>query len=1106
MRRSLLAAASIAALVSSQGWAQDATEIDEEVSAPVDTATAENGAPNDIVIGATGRVVLDAASQPGPAVLINSDNSVDIASGARIVLNDENSAGDDVPIDGAVGAQLNDGVIGDFTNNGQIELPDSYVAVDSETDTNEDGDPDGEADGPFATDQNKTGLLVGEVGGSGNEITGSVTNGASGRITVAGQDSYGVRVVTGLSGDLISNGSVAIRGENSTAISVEADIGGDVQIGAVSAQTPGGQGVDLDGDIGGGLRFTGALTVNGYRISQRVSEQLFQILDAGDDDIDAGSAVVIAGNVANGVFVSSNAAITQNSSGAPGVAIGSVNGTIRLGEVVLPDDFDSGRTDEDDDADALGYSIVNEGDVIANSLFDGRDSTAFLIGGFDDQGLRVVVLEAGGVLNTGNVTATAYDGSATGLRLGDGVRAEVGESLDLVNRGNISATASLGYENDGFGAEDQPDTPGVNEAAYGSGQAFALVLDADSQIRRILNEQGAIVARVSGGGRSATAIKVDSDAVETIDNRSVISALTSNLFEEWANGSEEIELVAIDARNHNGGLRVTQSVDLDDDGAPVRNATIIGDVLFGGGDDTLELRGGTMNGDVSFGAGADRLIIDGATLNGAITDSDADLVVDVANGTLTLTGSDTLSLTDATFRDGGVLELRVDTTARTAAFVDASGTVSFESGADLSVSLTNLIGENAEISIIEAGTLDLADETLLDATDAPFLYDASLDRDADNPDNVVLTLRRKTAEELGLDASRAAAYSEALAAFESVEALGAAFAGLRSQQDFFSAYNQLLPEYATSAIQFALASNDAAAGALSTRLANARLAPDELAGVWAQEFGYYADRSANAFGPGYRGQGVGLAIGLDRPVGPFYAVGFSVLGAASEVEEIDGFDEPMVALTGQIGTYAGLDLGGIDVSGAVAVGYDHFESERRIFIGDFNSANSAEWTGWHMSASAKAGRDFSFNRWTLRPEASLTYLSLFESGYTETVEDPDNNPLALIVDDRESAALLAAATFGVSRRFGNDTSWWAPSVSLGYRGDFLSEENETTAQFGENGSPFTLRSSTLSGSGVLVGFGLSAGSDYSTFSFAYDADVRDDFVRHVARLVIRLTF
>lgn len=1095
MRRSLFAAASITVLAAAPAWSQDATEIEDERTEPVDTATAgEDGTAADIVIASNGRVVLSGASgNTGPAVLINSDNSVELASGARVEVTDTNADGEDVDLDDATGVQMQSGSAGDFTSAGRIVLADSHAP--------EDADDDGEADGPFARDRNKTGFLAGEVDADGAPVAGqapvdgSVTFESGSRVEVGGQDSYGVRIASGLTGDLLALGGIGIRGERSTALSVEGDVGGDVQINTIDADTPDGHGAVIDAEVGGGLRLTGSINVNGYRIGGRLAEETFKILDQGDDDVDAGSAVIIAGSVRDGVFIGANAEIDLISGKGAAVEIGSSERTVTLGEAVLPDDFNAGtEPDEDEDPEALGYALVNAGAVTAQSPYDGRDATAFLIAGHDSNGvLRMVVLEAGGMENQGVVTAVSYDGVSRGVVFGEGASAVAAEDSGFVNRGEISATAALGYAEDGF----------ADGEAHGSGKAFGIVLAEGSQLNRLLNARGSIIARVVGGGESATAITVENDATGLIENTGLIQATATNISEDF---DAPVRLVAIDASTATQDLRIVQrAADAEGDEAPP-SPFIDGDILFGSGDDTLELRAGSAAGDVDFGAGENRLIVENATLTGGVTNSGA-LTLDVADGRLVLTGDKTLDLTEATFASGGVLEVEVNSTDRAAAFVNASGDVTFENGSALRVSLANLVGESADVDVITAdGTLSIADDEVLDTTDAPFLYNVTLTQSEDDPGTLVLSLQRKSAEETGLDASRAAAYDEALAAFEAVEGLGAAFAGVRTQQDFFNAYNQLLPEYATSAIQFALASNDAAAGALSVRLANARLAPDDLAGVWAQEFGYFADRASNAFGPGYRGQGVGLAVGLDRPMGPFYAVGFSLMGAASEVEEIEGFDEPMVAITGQVGTYAALDLGGFDVSGALGLGYDYFESERNILIDAFSSTNTAEWTGWHLSASAQAGRDFMLNNWIVRPEASLSFLSLFESGYTETVEDAANAGLALVVDDRESAALLGAATLSVARRFGTDVSWWAPSVRVGYRGDFLNDEAETTARFGESGAPFTLRSQTPAGSGVLLGFGLSAGSDYSTFSFAYDADVRDDFVRHVARLVIRLTF
>lgn len=1105
MRRRLFAAVSMTALLSAPALAQEVT-VEDERTEPIDTATADNGAPANLIIGTNGRVTL--RNVKGPAVRVNSDNNLTTDSTAIIEITDQDADGGDLPLNGAVGVQVDPGVMSDIIHGGQILLDDTYVPLASDDDedlidTNGDDEldsPDTEPDGPFALDTNKTGLLIGSVDTNYDPIagqagvTGDIENEATSLIRVEGQNSYGLRLATELDGHITHNGRVSIVGENSRGISLEGNVSGDVEIGAVDVVSPGGEGVAVEGDIGGGLRFDAAINVSGYRTTTRTIEELFTLFDEGDDNLNSGSAVIIAGNVSNGVFIAGTGEIRQFSGSGAAVDIGLGGETVTIGTTVVPDDFDQTDTtsDEDEDPDTTTFAVVNRGQVGSNGVFDGKATTAFLIGGRDSEGnLRAVILAGDGFENRGSITALSYDATATGMRVGEGTQGDT-----ITNLGAIEGRSLLGFVDDGF-AND----------AYKTGSAFGLVLEEGSAIQQILNDGGDIFATVQDGslGATATAIRIDSDTVDLVRNQGRIVAQTVAAPDDVT--STTVELIAIDARNHDGGLTVRQETLLDDNGDPVDAALEIeGDVLFGAGDDALELLGGSLTGDVDFGDGADRLVINGAELTGAIRDSDANLTIDVTNGKIVLSGTDSLSVTEANFNDGAVLEIQIDTSERSAAFFNASGTINFAEGSDLTVSLAGLIENVQEFELIQANTLMIADETILTTTEAPFLYNAEI-READgDPNTLILSLSRKTSAELGMNANEAAAYDEAFAAMTAIDSLGNAFAGVRTADAFFGAYNQLLPEYASSAIQFALASNDAAAGALNSRLRNARLSPDNLAGVWIQEFGYFADRNSTAFGPGYRGQGVGVAMGIDRPVGPFYAVGFHLVGAASEVEEIDGFDEPMVALSGQIGTYAALDLGGFDMSASFGVGYDYFETERSIIIDAFSTVNTADWSGWHVSASAQAGRDFEFGAWTLRPEANLTWLSLFESGYTEQNEDPDLRALALIVDDRESSVLTAGGTVTLARRFGTDISWWSPSVRLGYRGDLLGDGTDTVARFGETGNPFTLQSETLPGGGILAGFGLSAGSQYTTFTFAYDADVREDFVRHVARLVVRLTF
>jgi len=43
-------------------------------------------------------------------------------------------------------------------------------------------------------------------------------------------------------------------------------------------------------------------------------------------------------------------------------------------------------------------------------------------------------------------------------------------------------------------------------------------------------------------------------------------------------------------------------------------------------------------------------------------------------------------------------------------------------------------------------------------------------------------------------------------------------------------------------------------------------------------------------------------------------------------------------------------------------------------------------------------------------------------------------------------------------------------------------------------------------SGFIVGFSVAAGSAYSSIGFDVDSEIRDGFIRHTGRVVVRLLF
>jgi len=1070
MRRRLLAAASLAALCSTPVWADE--EISNERTTPVRTSTS-----GDVVITSSGRVTLTGTT--GPGVTIDSDNTVETQSGSTITIEDQ---------DGAIGMFLEGARTGGLTHAGSIQLTDDELAINTPIDEPLD---------QLTTDTNKTGILVGAPGGAA--FNGDIS--IPGGVTVVGQNSYAVRVASGLNGNLNIGGSVGVTGENSIGLSVEGPVSGDIEISegaSVGATGAGSTAMAVNGDVGGGIRIAAPVQTNGFRISDRAVLEVFRVLnrDAGEvqeDQRQSGSAVVIAGSVVNGVFIAggqdgATAGILNTLGSAPALVIqpgANAAGPATLGAVVYEEpDTSEGAAEGATVTNNRGFGLVNDGTIRANGVFDGVGTTAILIAGRDVNGtIQAVILGAAGFENTGSALSVAYDAHTTAIRLGNGAQMQ-----GFTNSGIVSATAADGYDDDGF----------ADGAQHGSSSATALHIEAGAVINRIDNS-GTMRGRLNVSGTSATGILVENNTLQTITNTGIIAADAIDL-EDGLSPT----LTAIDARGMTNGLAITQSAPAgEDDPAPA----ITGDIRFGSGADTLTVTAGRIDGNIHFGAGADSLVLRNAEMNGAINSGDGQLSIDVEDATLALNLNDPINITSARFGDGSVLNLVLDANTATNASLNATGAMTFEQGSELVVSLSELVGQGRDYQVLSAGTLTVADEgVILDAVDTPFLYNATLARDAGNPNSLVLSLERKTAEQIGFDPNRAAVYSAAVALFDDVSSLGNAIASIRDQDAFYRAYDQLLPEYAASAIQFALASHDAATGAVSTRLRNARLSPSELAGMWIQEFAFYADRTGSSLGPGYRGYGVGAAVGIDRPLGPFYAVGISLAGAASEIEQIGLDHDPMTTLMGQLSGYAAMDLGGVDASFTASAGINRFETERRIGIGSYSGSTSADWNGWHYSLSAQAGRDIPIGSWILRPEASLTYLSISEDGFNELALDNTAPELALFVDSRTTSALTGGASLTVSRMFERTDSWWLPYFRVGYRGDFSSSPGETTARFGPNGNPFTLRAAELPSAGLLAGFGFSAGSDYTTFTFAYDADYRDDYVNHVLRLVLRMNF
>ena len=1084
----LLSAAIPAGLTMAMPSAIAQTVIDADRTDPVVTSTAgTNGTPDDVEINSG----VNISPTAGTAVTVDSDNSVTM--GGNINMDD---------IDDVVGVDLQGGNTGDFLSSGTISMIEDFTGTDT--------DGDNVIDGDFARGTGKTGILI----SGASPFAGNIGMQTTARISVEGQNSYGIRIenAAGLTGNINMGGVINMLGRNSRGLSLEGNVVGNViSTGGITTRGENASAIVVSGDITGQLNNAGTIANSGYRFTDRPTLAGRDLLGA-EDLWQAGAAVQVNGDVSNGIFFQRVITTATNDDGSTTDTVTAISNVNQLGSApaVLIDGQGTpiaigivAAITDPNDADFVAaeqYAFVNQGSLSAAGIYDDINATTFEV--------RDATL-TGGINNTNNMIANTFrsgdDGNAdtvgeTGLArvivLGDGAIA------NRINNSGLIIAQSTESSDEVYADRD-------NVIAARNLSAVAIDIGANAVLSEIVNTNG-ISALLTGRNGEAIAIRDASGTLTRIDNTGSISALgiTSD-----AQGLEStsFNLIAIDVSANTTGFTLNQLVPVDtdttDDVTP-NDPAVSGDIFLGSGDDTVNLEAGLISGALSFGDGADTFAVSGgSSYSGALTDSDGNLTISVAGGsTLTNTVAAPTNITSASFDATSVFRPTLDGATGDASTLNASGNISFADGATISPLLTNVIDSaSTTFRILDAGgALSIGgDLGSLSAIESPFMYDTSFAIDPNDPNALIITLDLRSADQLGLDAVQSAGFNSAFNALQNNTDLANAFVNITDGTEFNHSISQLLPEFAAAARQFIVANVDGAVGAVGTHLDNARKSQAKPGGVWIQEFAYFADRDLAGLSEQYRGHGFGLSGGADTELGPFHSVGVNVGFATTEIEDVAGFDEPMDVVTFQLGSYAGYSSGNLGVEAYAGLGFNDFASTRKIEVGTFSDSAKGDWTGQHYNASLRAGYDFKISdKFWARPALSFDYLTLTESAYTE------DGPLgiALEVDKRTSKLGGATAMLNFGATFQGKRTSLSPSFRVGYRNEFINDGLDTSYRFAGLNTPATLTGEVFPASAVLLGFSLSASSEFSSLGLDIDSDIRDGFIRHTGRIVLRLIF
>ncbi len=1076
MRKWLAASVALAPLVMAHSAFAE-TVLTGLKTAPVATATANGGAPDDVRVDAQGSLQIK-----GPTALtLNSNNSVTNQGNITMATADS----------GATAILVVGGHTGTVTNSGVILLDDGLTSSDTNA--------DGIVDGPFANGTGRYGIR--QMTGV---LTGDIVN--SGSITVHGNASYAISIEGGLDGKLTSTGPLTVIGDNTFGVRTQGTITGNVSLSSVSASGSAATAVSLEGDVGGKVLFNGSIISTGYRSTTHLTlASGVQAKLTPDELLQGGPAVVIAGNVGHGVVVDAaptadathpdvdgdgtpdtgqtTGGITQYGSSAA-LLIGSSAHAINIGQV---------GTTVAASAPDYAYGLIVKGSISSNGVYLGRSALGVDIGA-GGQGVNI----SGGMRVAGTISTLAYQANATALLL------ESGAHLDaMVVSGSIAAASRTNT----------------------TSQSAAVIIDNGAFVGTLTNS-GSITSAVAGAHGNAYAIADLSGSLSTINNTgNIIAAVAVDATDPETAPSDEVTgtATAIDVSANTTGFQYHQSQSaVTGAAAPV----LSGIVRLGSGADVMDIQAGTVTGSLFFGAGADTLTIGGgAKVTGFISDSDHALAVNVNSGLLevrNITGDftvptapvytvNTLGVTSLHVGATGQLNVVLDPTHPATEVINSSGAVTFDSGSKLGIRFASLLPTSAfttplSFTVVQTTPGQLSGTPVLDtaSTSVPYLYQATETTDLVHG-RVLVNVNRRSAADAGMIAVEASAYNAVYQALNTDAALRNAFLAQTDRSSFFHLYSQLLPDHSGAPLLSLASGVDATSRALMDRRPVAE--PGETTG-WLQEINFYADKKQdNAYG--FRTNGFGMASGVERGTS-LGSIGLSLAFTSSDMKDPSSEnDENLTAKLVEFGLYWRATGQKWRTWARVAGGYAMFDSTREFFASTaaVDRKATSNWTGTSISAGAGASYEISMGRFFLRPEASIEYFGLNERARTEsggqyncfatgaTTTSNCGDAFDLIIGSRTGHMTTGKLMLSLGGKFG-DQGWLQPEIRVGYRQNFGTDPGVTLAQFKSGGSPFSLVADSLDGGGPVLGFRILAQGGMGYLALEGDAELMDLYSRY----------
>jgi len=991
-------------------------DISGAVTTNLATSTVQTGG-SDITIEGTGTVTVTSTTA---ALKIDSDNNV-VNEGT---ISNKNTAG-------AIGVEFNAGhgsattTIG--TYNGAI-----FAGLSNAVSIDLSGSGTG-----------KTGFLIDTptLLGTGTidattdtlPVDSGVTPGINiGSMNVLGDGSYGVHLASGvtLDGTLGVDGAISVKSSTTTAgaatnvigMEVDGNIVGGINInsllgGSIAAVGPGARGLLVFGSIDGSIYNGGTIVTSGSSTAPTVTT----------GNAMGGVAMEVTSSITHGIYnagpstsgdvvnwVTTPTIATQGT--GPALLISSTGGAV-------PAELDLGLyVNQDGSApDDPGYDFYNRGQISAQPPNVDTSSLAVHIVGANGTpvvfqgGMIGSVSYYGGMLNSGLISSAAStDTNATGVTTATALWIDNYVTIPVLTntsevgagRGNIVASVSGASSaqaiailiNCGSGTTCNPPPGGTDgfgtlQKLYNSGTISASATSTDTKTALL----------------TAIAIDDKSGTLGYINNSGTIKATacaTSACVNLDNNAQSHI---AASLQNNTSG------VDFENSG------TVVGDIFFGTGDDTLNLTGtgSSVIGTVSFFGGHDTLNIgDNDTVSGAVLErgggyvdatvgtgsgtgflyvnntnfaSNTNLSSNYANGTMQVGKLDVLN--------GGTLGISLSqgfnqavsaTNPDLVKSVGGAGLIHFETGSKLAISFGSFVstpgGDPAKFVLFDAPTITIDNST--DITNSiessiPFLFTGTLcsynvagfdDCGGTTPteDQLIISLTPKTAADLQLSGYAKQIFPYANDALANDNTLGAAVVAAGSgitesdpdkvigNQLYQDLYSQFAPDVSGGARAIAVSLTDQATSVIGAHQRALRMyaGKDAAATLWGQEFVQRFDNGTDQPN-GYRDSGFGFALGADGGTPSSGRYGGALTFFSGDVLEKTPAQVKTSTEWYMFSGYNDWRGKGLFFDSQVTLGYGSLSGRRSMFVKDRNGNIILGRTATDRRASLMAAGGFS---------------------------------------------------------------------------------------------------------------------------------------------------